>query len=369
LIHIRAHVASGLDALPASALALMAAAPTYDLTRPWLEAMIRHTLAPGERVEILWLGAGAGDDAVAVLPLVRDEGRAPIHGRRLRALANYYNGCFAPLIAAGTDADAVAGALAQGLAGELADWEALDLNPMDPADALYPALERRIREHGCYVQRYFRFGNWYLRVAGRSYAEYVAGLPSRLQNTLRRKGRKLAQMQGARYDIVQAPERVEAAMDAWERLYAASWQQVESYPAFMRDVAREFAAHGWLRLGMLWIGEQLAAAQLWFVYDRTASIFKLAFDPAYAEHSVGSLLTAHLMQHAIDVDGVEIVDYLSGDDDYKRDWMSERGERWGLRVYRWRSLAGFAGAARSLAGQLARRGLEKVRRAGSRGAT
>jgi hypothetical protein len=75
------------------------------------------------------------------------------------------------------------------------------------------------------------------------------------------------------------------------------------------------------------------------------------------------------MRHVIDVDRVDTVDYLSGDDDYKRDWMSERGERWGLRVYRWRSLAGFAGAARSLAGQLARRGLDRVRRTGSRSAT
>jgi len=347
----------------------MAAAPTYDLTLPWLQAMARHTLAPDERVEILWLGSAGADDPVAVLPLVRSAGGAPMQGRSLRGLANYYNGRFAPLMAPGVDADAVAGALARALAEELPAWQALDLNPMDPADPLYAALERGIRERGCYVQRYFRFGNWYLLLAGRAYAEYVASLPSRLQNTLKRKGKKLAQMQDARFEIVQTPDRVDAAMDAWEGLYATSWQQVESYPAFMREVAREFAARGWLRLGMLWMGERLAAAQVWFVYNRTASIFKLAYDPQYAEHSVGSLLTAHLMRQAIDVDGVEIVDYLSGDDDYKRDWMSVRGERWGLRVYRWRSLAGFAGAARSLAGQLARRGLDKVRRAGSRSGT
>ena len=368
MIHIRAHVASGLDALPASAQALLAAAPTFDLTPAWLSAMVRHTLAPGERAEIVWLGED--DHAIALLPLLRsDGGGTPIHPRSLRALANYYNGCFAPLIAPGADLDAVAEALASALAQDVPDWESLDLNPMDPADPLYAGLERGIRERGCYVQRYFRFGNWRLPLGGRSYADYLAGLPSRLQNTLKRKGKKLAQLDGARYEIVQTPDAVDAAMDAWEQLYAKSWQQVESYPAFMRDVAREFAARGWLRLGMLWMGDRLAAAQMWFVYNRTASIFKLAYDPQYTEHSAGSLLTAHLMRHVIDVDRVETVDYLSGDDDYKRDRMSERGERWGLRVYRWRSLAGFAGAARSLAGQLARRGLDRVRRASSRSAT
>jgi hypothetical protein len=66
------------------------------------------------------------------------------------------------------------------------------------------------------------------------------------------------------------------------------------------------------------------------------------------------------------VDRVEVVDYLSGDDTYKQEWMSARRERWGLGAYRLTSVAGLAGAARSLAGTLARRGLSAVRAAGSR---
>ena len=36
------------------------------------------------------------------------------------------------------------------------------------------------------------------------------------------------------------------------------------------------------------------------------------------------------MQHVIDTDHVEEVDYLTGDDAYKQDWMSHRRERIGL---------------------------------------
>jgi hypothetical protein len=363
----RIHVASEFSDLPERALALIAAAPSYDLTAPYLEAMARHTLAPGERVQLVWLGAGADDVPAALLPLVRNEPAGlPLHRRSVRALANYYNGCFAPLVTPAADPALVVNGLAQALVTELGPWESLDLNPLDTDAPLVAALADRLRRRRCFVQRYFRFGNWYLDVAGRSCDEYLESLPSRLRNTLKRKGRKLEQQGNATYEVLATEEGLDATLDEYERVYARSWKQGESYPLFIRDVAHAFVKRGWLRLGVLRIAGEAAATQLWFVYNRTASIFKLAYDPRYTEHSVGSLLTAHLMRHVIDVDRVDTVDYLSGDDDYKKDWMSARRERWGLRVYRWGSVAGLAGAARSLAGELARRGLNRMRRASSR---
>jgi len=367
LIQFHTHVVSGFAELPASAHALLAAAPTYDLTLPWFEAMARHTLKQDERVEVLWLADATDATALAVVPMVRnDGGGAPIHRRSLRALSNYYSGWFAPLRSSTADADALAAALTQSLVRDVDHWESLDLNPMDPEDPLFRTLERSGLAGRCFVQRYFRFGNWYLEVGGRGYGDYLRGLSSRLQNTLKRKAKKLDQLGPTRYEIVQTRDGLDAVLDAYEEVYAKSWKRVEASPAFVREIAHAFAQRGWLRLGVVWIGARAAAAQIWFVYNGTASIFKLAYDPEYVEHSVGSLLTAHLMQHVIDIDRVEVIDYLSGDDAYKRDWMSARRERWGLRMYRLGSVAGFAGAARSVAGSLARRGLSAVRRAGSR---
>jgi CelD/BcsL family acetyltransferase involved in cellulose biosynthesis len=369
LIQFHTHVVSSFAELPASAHALLAAAPTYDLTLPWFEAMARHTLKEDERVEVLWLADASDATALAVLPLVRtDGGAAPIHRRSLRALSNYYCGWFAPVRSPSVDADALATALAQSLVRDIEHWESLDLNPLDPQDPVFPALERGGSAGRCFVQRYFRFGNWYLEVEGRRYADYLRSLPSRQQNTLKRKAKKLDQLGSIRYEILQTTDGLDAVLDAYEDVYAKSWKRVEASPAFVREIAHTFAQRGWLRLGVLWIGARAAATQIWFVYNSTASIFKLAYDPEYVEHSVGSLLTAHLMEHVIDIDRVNVIDYLSGDDAYKRDWMSARRERWGLRMYRLGSVAGFAGAARSVAGTLARRGLSAVRRVGSRDA-
>ena len=46
------------------------------------------------------------------------------------------------------------------------------------------------------------------------------------------------------------------------------------------------------------------------------------------------------MKHVIDVDRVSTVDYLSGDDPYKKDWMSHRQERWALVGYNRRTVRG-----------------------------
>ena len=78
---------------------------------------------------------------------------------------------------------------------------------------------------------------------------------------------------------------------------------------------------------MLYLEGKPTAAQLWFVEQGVAFIFKLAYDPEFKEFSAGATLSARMMEHVIDVDRVEEVDFLSGDDLYKRDWMSHRRER------------------------------------------
>ena len=93
------------------------------------------------------------------------------------------------------------------------------------------------------------------------------------------------------------------------------------------------------------------AAQFWFTIDRRAYIFKLAYDEAQAKWSAGTVLTAHMMQHALDVDRAIEIDYLTGDDPYKKSWMTHRRERIGLMACNLRSANGVAAAAKELAGR------------------
>jgi CelD/BcsL family acetyltransferase involved in cellulose biosynthesis len=123
-----------------------------------------------------------------------------------------------------------------------------------------------------------------------------------------------------------------------------SWKTPEPFPAFVPGLIRMLARKGQLRLGLAYVDGVAAAAQVWIVSNAKASIYKLAHDEKYSKLSVGTLLTNHLLRHALDVDEVSEVDYLSGDDPYKQSWMACRRERYGIVGYNPRTAKGFAGA-------------------------
>ena len=121
----------------------------------------------------------------------------------------------------------------------------------------------------------------------------------------------------------------------------------------MPGLIRLCAAHGWLRLGVAWLGEKPIAAQVWIVANGKADIYKSAYDEAYKAYSPGTLLTAVLMQQALDVDKVTEVDYLIGDDPYKETWVSSRRERWGTVACNSRSLTGLVRLATEIGSRIA----------------
>jgi hypothetical protein len=182
-----------------------------------------------------------------------------------------------------------------------------------------------------------------------SFDTYMQARPRQIQNTYSRKSKKFVSDPSAKLEIVTAPEDVERAMQAYQSVYMKSWKQPEPYPAFVPGWADTCARHGWLRLGIAWVNGVPIAAQFWFTMNRRAYIFKLAYDEDYSKLSAGTILTAHMMKHALDVDKVTEIDYLSGDDDYKRNWMTHRRERHGLLACNLLTLVGLAVGAREMA--------------------
>jgi CelD/BcsL family acetyltransferase involved in cellulose biosynthesis len=152
--------------------------------------------------------------------------------------------------------------------------------------------------------------------------------------------------------LVHGAAGLEEAIAAYQTVYAASWKQPEPHVGFMPGLIRAAAGLGQLRMAIAWLQDQPVAAQVWMVAGGRADIYKLAHDEQHKETSPGSLLTALLMQHVFEFDGVKVVDYLSGDDGYKRLWMSEVRERRSLLAYKLRSARGLALAARASAAGL-----------------
>ncbi len=174
-----------------------------------------------------------------------------------------------------------------------------------------------------------------------SYADYLATRPGQLRTTLKRKSGKV--------DIELFSHFDEAAWAAYEEIYKASWKPAEGSPAFLRRFAREEAEAGRLRLGIARDGARegareaaregatpgrAIAAQVWTVEGGTAYIHKLAHVEDARALSPGTVLSAALFEQVIDRDRVALVDFGTGDDPYKRDWMEECRLRYRLDMMR-----------------------------------
>ncbi|GAA5160706.1 GNAT family N-acetyltransferase [Viridibacterium curvum] len=203
--------------------------------------------------------------------------------------------------------------------------------------------------------------NWYLPCAGLSWSDYLAQRPSRLRNTLRRCQTKLRATPGFRIDIIRdAGRTLDAALAAYNRVYASSWKEAEPYPAFMPGLCHMAAAQGSLRLAVLYVRDEPAAAQVWFVKDQTASIYKLAYDARFSRLGVGTVLTAALFEHVMTVDQVSEIDFLTGDDSYKSEWMSHHRELVALLAFDQLSLSGKLRALRHFAPRWLKRKIGKT---------
>ena len=151
-----------------------------------------------------------------------------------------------------------------------------------------------------------------------------------MRRTFRRRSARLARAGAVRLATVRDGAALGPALDAYERVYAASWKRAEPYPAFIRRLTAVLAEAGALRLGVLYLDQRPLAAQIWIVWHGTAILYKLAHDRAYDAFSPGTLLTMGMLERLLDQEHVAEIDLGAGDDPYKRLWTSRRRERCGL---------------------------------------
>lgn len=281
----------------------------------------------------------------AVLP-VRAEKAGP--GWHLHSLSNFYTSLYEPAFDAGLKSAELV-PLLTAIGNDFPGLESFQLSPMDPESHAWRTLLGALRAKGWVPFDYFAFGNWF-QTMNCSGTDYMAARDKQLQNTIRRMGKKLA-ADGGTLELVTEPKDIARGIGAWEQVYGASWKKPEPFPAFVPGLLHSYAGRGSLRLGLAWKDGQPIAAQLWIVSHSRASIYKLAYDEQFKAYSPGTLITAMLMAHVIDKDKVAEIDYLIGDDPYKKSWLNQRRERRGMIAYNPRTLRGLARLAREASGR------------------
>lgn len=123
-------------------------------------------------------------------------------------------------------------------------------------------------------------------------------------------------------------ETLAGDMDAFFNLHQRRWNQRWLPGAFAsrqarkwhEAVAQKLLAAQMLRLHTITLDGQIEAALYCFQKGATCSYYLGGFEPTLAKLSLGTVLTARAIRHAIEADGATEFDLLRGNEGYKYKW-------------------------------------------------
>ena len=243
------------------------------------------------------------------------------------ALANWYNFTYRPIFTGDFD-EVTKLALLADIAHKIKSRShRVEISPVSDEDGSATMTETAFEQAGWVVFKTKTDDNHILHVNGRTFDQYWTGRPGQLRNTVRRKAKK---------NLVSIRIETEFSDEHWNdylEVYANSWKPEEGNPQFLKALAVQEGKAGCLRLGLAYIDGKPVAAQFWTAENGEALIHKLAHIEDATKSSPGTLLSVAMFQHVIDVDQVDLVDFGTGNDPYKRDWMEAVRDRYALELF------------------------------------
>ncbi|WP_333609377.1 GNAT family N-acetyltransferase, partial [Arsukibacterium sp.] len=278
-----------------------------------------------------WLVVSDSEQTLMAVPI---EENLRFNRPQLRLLSNFYSPMLELFYQSQTLSSAQAWQLLLIAISKLyPNWLSLRATPLTAAQV--DLLINSANQHYCSAFSY-KFSAHY-QANCISLEQYWQKRPSQLRNTLKRKSRHLKQQQH-RFELTAKPDAIH--IEHYWQIYQHSWKHPEPSKAFINGLFEWGSMLGALRLGLLYIDEQVVACQLWLVHQKTAYIFKLAQNIEANQYSPGSLLTEYMINKIKQQDNIEQLDFLLGDDDFKALWMDEKQQIFGIEVLNQQCLTG-----------------------------
>lgn len=180
----------------------------------------------------------------------------------------------------------------------------------------------------------------YVDLLGHDWESYLESLSRAHRYNLRRRLRNMEKRWDTRFDLVQSEEQRTAAMQILIALHGKRWRERGSPGAFNssalvsfhNELSRLALDKGWLRLYVLRLNGEPAAALYGFFYNRIFYFYQSGFNLDFYQHSVG-LVTMGLAINSAISEGAIIYDFLRGNESYKSLWANGCRELIRLELY------------------------------------
>ncbi len=155
---------------------------------------------------------------------------------------------------------------------------------------------------------------------GSDWETYLEGLKKKHRHEIRRKLRRLAENTSQQAFRIVDGDHVVGLMPEFLDLMLMDEEKKDFLTVPMRDFFLELAADGsgagWLKMAVLQVEHELAAAYLFFDHSQRILMYNAAFHPAAQSLSPGWVLLSKLIQWGIDNGRTEL-DFMRGDEAYK----------------------------------------------------
>jgi CelD/BcsL family acetyltransferase involved in cellulose biosynthesis len=157
-------------------------------------------------------------------------------------------------------------------------------------------------------------------------AAYARATSSKTRNTHKRRLKQLRQQGEVVFVRHETEPAVTGALEDAFRLHALRWKDRRDLSplgkatgrAFNREALATLSRDGYVRLLELQLDGAPIAFHLYLLLADTMFVYRLAFDPAFAQFSPGLLTTLEALRQASD-EGARRVEFLVGDERYKRE--------------------------------------------------
>lgn len=316
----------------------MPRAKLFEQTLPWLSATQEFMFCEDEQVIVhCLLQEYIEQESVVVLawPLVH-KGKSKSH---ISSLISFYSSVAEPIYFTETSKHHLQSLLTY--ITQSHPWKTMLLGSFTEGNTEEADVTEVLTQYFPYQRTFSKTENIYQQGIC-DYDSYYQQIPSQLRNIIKRREKKLAKRHQYRTEIISEQTSFTLEFSAYKEIYRQSWKGDEASFEFIKAVCLAALEENKLRLGILYVDDEPAAAQIWFLqtaYDNdkveqtTASIFKLAYTPKYQGFSVGSILSLALSEHVIDQDNVSSIEFGMGSEAYKKDWLSANRIRKSYQVF------------------------------------
>lgn len=141
-------------------------------------------------------------------------------------------------------------------------------------------------------------------------------------------------------EVVLGGDGLAKAIQDYQTVQKASWKQDEIYPDHTPALIEAAAETGSLRLGILHLDDRPIAADLNFISGGMFYGHKGHFDEEFRQFGAGDVMISMVLEHTIDNDHVDIIDFGKHADPYKLKWLKQQRPLHGLVAFNPATLEG-----------------------------